>query len=57
MKGGNMTLIVIILAVLVLLWVTKFCEDHLGEDEKFDLFTVEEPKRGQFTRAGGRANT
>ena len=51
-----MTLIVIILAVLVLLWVTKFCEDHLGEEEKFDLFTVEEPKRGQFTKAGGRAN-
>ena len=46
----------IVLVVLGLLWVTKLAEDRLGEEEKFNLITIEQPKRGQFTKAGGRAN-
>lgn len=45
------------LAVLVLLLAEKYLEDRLGEEEKLDLMTINEPKRGQFTRAGWRANT
>lgn len=44
------------LAVLVLLLAEKYLEDRLGEEEKLDLIKVETPKRGQFTKAGGRAN-
>lgn len=51
-----MILVVMLLAVLALLWVTKALEDRLGTEEKFDqLMTVEKPKRGRFTVAGGRA--
>ena len=51
-----MTLILMVLAVLALLLAEKYLEDRLGEEEKLDLMTINEPNRGRYTVAGGRAN-
>ena len=52
-----MTLVLMLMVVLVFLLVTKYLEERLGEEEKFDkILKVEEPKRGRFTVAGRRAN-